>query len=192
MRELLELEGIFAGISTGAILHAALGQAAKAVKAEQRAEAAAKKAALAEEALHTVRVGGQLDPPLTVVLDDPAGCAPLPGLPELMATGPGAGLVPVVGLRSLAAARSVWGEAGAAALWDAATLRLVFGGVADPYDLERVRALAPDVDPHGLRPGQALLLHRYVQPLVVRLLDWRRRDYPATDGSRGRVRLARG
>ena len=149
-------------------------------------------AALAEEALHTVRVGGQLDPPLTVVLDDPAGCAPLPGLPELMATGPGAGLVPVVGLRSLAAARSVWGEAGAAALWDAATLRLVFGGVADPYDLERVRALAPDVDPHGLRPGQALLLHRYVQPLVVRLLDWRRRDYPATDGSRGRVRLARG
>ena len=33
VRELLELEGIFAGISTGAILHAALGQAAKAVKA---------------------------------------------------------------------------------------------------------------------------------------------------------------
>jgi len=33
VRELLELEGIFAGISTGAILHAALAQAAKAVKA---------------------------------------------------------------------------------------------------------------------------------------------------------------
>ncbi|WP_395695737.1 PLP-dependent cysteine synthase family protein [Nocardioides sp.] len=33
VRELLELEGIFAGVSTGAILHAALGQAAKAVKA---------------------------------------------------------------------------------------------------------------------------------------------------------------
>ena len=33
VRELLELEGIFAGISTGAILHASLGQAAKAVKA---------------------------------------------------------------------------------------------------------------------------------------------------------------
>jgi [CysO sulfur-carrier protein]-thiocarboxylate-dependent cysteine synthase len=32
VRELLELEGIFAGISTGAILHAALGQAAKAVR----------------------------------------------------------------------------------------------------------------------------------------------------------------
>jgi cysteine synthase len=40
VRELLELEGIFAGISTGAILHAALGQAAKAVKAGDRADIA--------------------------------------------------------------------------------------------------------------------------------------------------------
>jgi cysteine synthase len=38
VRELLESEGIFAGISTGAILHAALGQAAKAVKAGERAD----------------------------------------------------------------------------------------------------------------------------------------------------------
>ena len=37
-RELLESEGIFAGISTGAILHAALAQAAKAVKAKQTAD----------------------------------------------------------------------------------------------------------------------------------------------------------
>ncbi|UDY22784.1 PLP-dependent cysteine synthase family protein [Nocardioides sp. Kera G14] len=40
VRELLELEGIFAGISTGAILHAALGQAAKAFAAEQAADIA--------------------------------------------------------------------------------------------------------------------------------------------------------
>ncbi|HYO32507.1 MAG TPA: cysteine synthase [Nocardioidaceae bacterium] len=37
-RELLEEEGIFAGISTGAILHAALLQAAKCAKAQQRAD----------------------------------------------------------------------------------------------------------------------------------------------------------
>ena len=37
-RELVEKEGIFAGISTGAILHAALAQAAKAVKAGERAD----------------------------------------------------------------------------------------------------------------------------------------------------------
>src|SRR6478735_4599899 len=39
-RELLDQEGIFAGISTGAILHAALGVAAKAVKAGQKADIA--------------------------------------------------------------------------------------------------------------------------------------------------------
>jgi cysteine synthase len=38
VRELLEGEGIFAGVSTGAILHAALGQAAKSVKAGERAD----------------------------------------------------------------------------------------------------------------------------------------------------------
>jgi cysteine synthase B len=40
VRELLDEEGIFAGISTGAILHAALAQAAKAQKAGERADIA--------------------------------------------------------------------------------------------------------------------------------------------------------
>jgi cysteine synthase B len=40
VRERRELEGIFAGISTGAILHAALGQAAKAIRAGERADIA--------------------------------------------------------------------------------------------------------------------------------------------------------
>ena len=39
-RELLEAEGIFAGISTGAILHAALAQAAKSVRAGESADIA--------------------------------------------------------------------------------------------------------------------------------------------------------
>ena len=38
VRELLTSEGIFAGISTGAILHAALSQAAKSVKSGERAD----------------------------------------------------------------------------------------------------------------------------------------------------------
>ena len=40
MRELIATEGIFAGISTGAILHAALAQAAKCVKAGESADIA--------------------------------------------------------------------------------------------------------------------------------------------------------
>jgi len=39
-RELIQVEGIFAGLSTGAILHAALGMATKAVKAGERADIA--------------------------------------------------------------------------------------------------------------------------------------------------------
>ena len=39
-RELLELEGIFAGVSTGAVLHAALGVAARVVKRGERADIA--------------------------------------------------------------------------------------------------------------------------------------------------------
>ncbi|MGH3724232.1 MAG: cysteine synthase [Mycobacterium sp.] len=39
-RELVQVEGIFAGISSGAILHAALGMAVKAVKAGERADIA--------------------------------------------------------------------------------------------------------------------------------------------------------
>ncbi|MGH8938336.1 MAG: pyridoxal-phosphate dependent enzyme, partial [Actinomycetes bacterium] len=40
VRELLDNEGIFAGISTGAVLHAALGVAAQAVKDGRRADVA--------------------------------------------------------------------------------------------------------------------------------------------------------
>nr|WP_238354899.1 pyridoxal-phosphate dependent enzyme [Kribbella sandramycini] len=40
VRELLDNEGIFAGVSTGAILHAALGQAAKCVREGERADIA--------------------------------------------------------------------------------------------------------------------------------------------------------
>jgi cysteine synthase B len=39
-RQLIEEEGIFAGISTGAILHAALGEAQRAVKADEAADIA--------------------------------------------------------------------------------------------------------------------------------------------------------
>ena len=39
-RELIEQEGIFAGISTGAILHAALGEARRSVKADEQADIA--------------------------------------------------------------------------------------------------------------------------------------------------------
>ncbi|HEU0131059.1 MAG TPA: cysteine synthase [Mycobacteriales bacterium] len=60
-RELVEREGIFAGISTGAILHAALGQAAKAVKAGERADIAFVVADGGWKYLSTGAYGGTLE-----------------------------------------------------------------------------------------------------------------------------------
>jgi cysteine synthase len=60
-RELVEQEGIFAGISTGAVLHAALGSAAKAVAAGVRADIAFVVADGGWKYLSTGAYGGTLD-----------------------------------------------------------------------------------------------------------------------------------
>ncbi|MFE9248421.1 type VI secretion protein [Streptomyces sp. NPDC007088] len=51
---------------------------------------------------------GRLDPPLTLVLDDVAAVAPLPQLPEMLATGPALGLPTLALLRSREQARARW------------------------------------------------------------------------------------
>lgn len=51
---------------------------------------------------------GRLDPPMTLVLDDIAAVAPLPRLPELLATGEEQGLPTVALLRSREQARARW------------------------------------------------------------------------------------
>ncbi|MFI2348773.1 type VI secretion protein [Streptomyces sp. NPDC019443] len=53
---------------------------------------------------------GRLDPPMTLVLDDVAAVAPLPRLPELLATGQDQGLPTLVLLRSAEQARARWPE----------------------------------------------------------------------------------
>jgi len=60
-RELVQVEGIFAGISTGAVLHAALGMAAKAVKADERADIAFVVADAGWKYLSTGAYAGSLD-----------------------------------------------------------------------------------------------------------------------------------
>ncbi|MGV0853667.1 PLP-dependent cysteine synthase family protein [Mycolicibacterium phlei] len=60
-RELVQVEGIFAGISTGAVLHAALGMADKAVKAGERADIAFIVADAGWKYLSTGAYAGSLD-----------------------------------------------------------------------------------------------------------------------------------
>lgn len=60
-RDLVQVEGIFAGISTGAVLHAALGMAAKAVKAGEQADIAFVVADAGWKYLSTGAYAGSLD-----------------------------------------------------------------------------------------------------------------------------------
>jgi [CysO sulfur-carrier protein]-thiocarboxylate-dependent cysteine synthase len=60
-RELVQMEGIFAGISTGAVLHAALGMASKAVKAGEQADIAFVVADAGWKYLSTGAYAGSLD-----------------------------------------------------------------------------------------------------------------------------------
>ncbi|MFJ5834828.1 type VI secretion protein [Streptomyces sp. NPDC093089] len=53
---------------------------------------------------------GRLDPPMALVLDDVAAVAPIPGLPELLATGHTQGLPTLALMRSPEQARSRWPE----------------------------------------------------------------------------------
>ncbi|MEV5434867.1 TraM recognition domain-containing protein [Streptomyces sp. NPDC052682] len=55
---------------------------------------------------------GRLDPPLTLVLDDVAAVAPLPQLPELLATGADRGMPTLALLRSREQGRSRWPDTG--------------------------------------------------------------------------------
>jgi type IV secretory pathway TraG/TraD family ATPase VirD4 len=144
---------------------------------------------------------GFLDPPLTVLLDEAANIAPIPSLPNLLADGGGSGITTICVLQSLAQARARWGQAGADAMWDAATTKVILGGLAHAEDLHRISQLAGDIDDpvrtrtHGaggastsvaprrlpalpveavrtLPPGHALILARRTPPVQARLTPW--------------------
>ena len=163
--------------------------------------------ALLEDVLDTARTlaaaerSGRLTPPLLLLLDEAANIAPIPTLPNLLADGGGVGITTVTVLQSLAQARSRWGDAGADAMWDAATTKVIFGGLAHAEDLTRISRLAGEIDaPHVthntgngggsrsitsqripalpleqircLPAGQALVLARRCPPAHVRLTPW--------------------
>ncbi len=92
----------------------------------------------------------RLDPPLLLALDEIANLTPLPSLPSLMAEGGGTGITTVAVLQSLAQARDRWGEHAADAIWDAATVKVVLGGLAKMRDLDDLARLLGDRDDHTL------------------------------------------
>jgi type IV secretion system protein VirD4 len=170
--------------------------------------------ALVEALLDTARTtaatayDGFLDPPLTVLLDEAANIAPIPSLPNLLADGGGSGITTICVLQSLAQARARWGQAGADAMWDAATTKIILGGLAHAEDLQRISQLAGDIDDpvatrtrgaggtstsiaprrlpalpvetvRTLPPGHAIVLARRTPPVHARLQPWWRGPHVA-------------
>jgi type IV secretory pathway TraG/TraD family ATPase VirD4 len=84
------------------------------------------------------RPGGRLDPPLTLVLDEAANVAPLPGLPLLMADGGGRGITTWTFVQSFGQLRARWDRHGADTIWGASSAKLLLGGCTEADDLERV------------------------------------------------------
>jgi type IV secretion system protein VirD4 len=146
--------------------------------------------------------GGRMEPPLSLILDEIANLCAVPSLPSLMADGGGSGISTHVVIQSLAQARDRWGEQAAAAMWDAATLRLILGGSAQPRDLQDLSAVCGDRDdevrnwsrgPDGARTlststrripilppdvlrtlpfGTGILLARTAPPILLTMTPW--------------------
>jgi type IV secretion system protein VirD4 len=134
---------------------------------------------------------GRLDPPLLLMLDDVTSVAPLPSLVPLMAEGGGLGITPVAVLQSVSQARARWGSAQTAALWEACTVKVVLGGLAQAHDLDEATRPAvaaagstagPGPDLHSLPAGQAVVLHRYTGPVQTELLPWWKRPGAQSGG----------
>ncbi len=148
----------------------------------------------------------RLDPPLLLALDEIGNLAPLPSLPTLMADGGGTGITTLTVLQSLAQARQKWGENQAAAIWDAAIVKIILGGASHSRDLQDLSTLIGErdettdsttIDPGGGRShqrsirrvpilppdalrtmpfGTGTILLRSASPIVADLRRWTSRE----------------
>jgi len=147
------------------------------------------------------RLGGRLDPPMVVPLDEAANICRIADLPDLYSHLGSRGIVPVTVLQSYEQGVTVWGEHGMATLWGAATKKIIGAGVDSPrlardlatligqHDVpvrtlnygggrvsESVSLRRQDIlEPAAIRalpPGTALLLATGIKPALLRTTPW--------------------
>ncbi|HEY3684788.1 MAG TPA: TraM recognition domain-containing protein [Streptosporangiaceae bacterium] len=125
------------------------------------------------------QAGGRLDPPLPVILDEAANICRIADLPDLYSHLGSRGIVPVTILQSYEQGTTVWGEAGMAALWGAATKKLIGAGCDSPRLARDLSSLIGqhDVPVRGVtyqdgRPGENISLRRQeiLDPAQIRAL----------------------
>ena len=173
---------------------------------KSRSAAAPLIAALSDTAMraaerHAERLGGRLDPPLVVPLDEAANICRIADLPDLYSHLGSRGIIPVTILQSYEQGITVWGEHGMATLWGAATKKIIGAGVDSPrlardlatlvgqHDVpvrtlsygdgrasESVSLRRQDIlEPAAIRalpPGTALLLATGIKPALIHLTPW--------------------
>ncbi|WP_433234811.1 type IV secretory system conjugative DNA transfer family protein [Actinomadura nitritigenes] len=147
------------------------------------------------------QAGGRLDPPLIVALDEAANICRIADLPQLYSHLGSRGIIPVTILQSYEQGVTVWGEPGMAALWGAATRKLIGAGIDSPrlvrdlatligqHDVpvrsityndgrasEQISLRRQDIldaaDIRALPKGTALLLATGTKPALIRLRPW--------------------
>ena len=163
--------------------------------------------ALVDEIVHTARRASQhrpaerLDPPLSLVLDEPANTAALPKLPTYMSDSGGRGISLCLLPQGWGQMRSRWAQDGAKEIFNSATLALVMGGGKESDFLEDVSRLTGEYrrrtrsvstgrggravqhadhlerimtvgDVRTISDGQALMLYQRLPPAVVSLPTW--------------------
>jgi type IV secretory pathway TraG/TraD family ATPase VirD4 len=146
---------------------------------------------------------------MVVSLDEAAKICRIADLPELYSHLGSRGIVPVTILQSYEQGVTVWGEAGMAAMWGAATRKVIGAGVDSPrlardlatlvgqHDVpvrsvsyadgrasEQISLRRQDIlEPAAIRalpPGTALLLATGGRPALISLLPW----YESRDADR--------
>ncbi len=175
---------------------------------KSRSAAAPLIAALSDTAMRAAErraetLGGRLDPPLVAALDEAANICRIADLPDLYSHLGSRGITPVTILQSYEQGVTVWGEHGMAALWGAATIKLIGAGVDSPrltrdlailtgqHDVpvrsvsysdgkasESVSLRRQDIlEPAAIRalpPGTGLLFATGIKPALVKLTPWHR------------------
>jgi hypothetical protein len=163
--------------------------------------------ALVDEIMHQarrasqLREGERLDPPLAMVLDEPANTAAMPHMPTYMSDAGGRGITLTLAPQGWSQMQRRWGTDGAKEIWNSATLALVMGGSKETQFLEDISRLAGEYDRErvsttrgsGSRSrqhsqqservfkvgdlrqipdGQALMLYQRLPAAVVQLPTW--------------------
>jgi type IV secretory pathway TraG/TraD family ATPase VirD4 len=146
---------------------------------------------------------------MVLILDEAANICRIGDLPDLYSHLGSRGMVPVTILQSYQQGVAVWGEPGMAALWGAATRKVIGAGIDDPrltrdlailvgqHDVpvrsasygdgrasEQISLRRQDIlaaaDIRALAPGSALLLATGARPALIRLRPW----YDGPDAAR--------